>query len=89
MILTDGMVTNPRSDKYDSPMAVYLESLWCRGDSGDDWVGNVEWSGGHNVRYGRRIMVSDNYGFVSVLTFSTEGQAKDFMDDLYRQYEQG
>lgn len=71
--------------KYDSPMAVYLENLWLDGDQGIDWIGSVD-ELGHYAQYGRRVMVSDDLGFVSVLTFPDQGSADDFMEHMYHAY---
>lgn len=67
--------------KYDSPLAVALEQRWLDGDTGDIYYGEVEVAG-LAVRYGRQVMVTDNYGFVSAYTFPDDDSADSFAQEF-------
>jgi hypothetical protein len=67
--------------KYDSAMAEWLDS----GPEADESTGSVEWHG-HVSRFGKRLLHSDDRGFVTVERFSTEAEAIErfnVIDDEY------
>lgn len=67
--------------KYDSPLAVALEQRWLDGDTGDVEYGEAEVVG-HAARYGRQVLVTDTYGFVSAYTFPSEEAADSFAQEF-------
>lgn len=63
--------------KYDSPMSAYLESLYMDGAADED-SGSVEWEY-HAARFGRRVLCSDDRGFVWSFRCATEETARRFL----------
>lgn len=61
--------------KYDCGMAVYLHFAMLDGDDGDDYASSPEGSGDWVIRYGRRLLMGDDRGFVSCQTFATAADA--------------
>lgn len=75
MILSNGTSTKSANyGKYDCEMAQFLyESVLLNGDEGDDECSDGE--GNWAIRYGRRILIGDDRGFVDCETHDTEADA--------------
>lgn len=63
--------------KYDCAMAEYLDIF---GD-GDDETGSTEWYE-HVMRFGRRLLFTDDNGFVTCERFGDEGKAKERFEEI-------
>lgn len=75
--------TDPHRTKYGDAMAEYLDGRleWASEESGD-----VECPTGHFTRFGRRILVTDDRGFVWVEKWATTEKAErvySAMDQFY------
>lgn len=82
MILKNGVSTiaGSRPERYCSPIAAYLDSLWSSGKTGDEAV----FSNGleRYVRYGRRVLRSDSEGYMFVWRFTTQLFASQYMSRI-------
>jgi hypothetical protein len=67
--------------KYDSAMAEWLDS----GPEPDESTGSVDWRG-HVARFGKRLLHTDDRGFVSVECFDTEAEAVDRFEVIDAEY---
>lgn len=70
--------TDKHRHKYDSAMAEFLDLLGM--DYADEDAGEVEFADGHAMRFGRRILWSDDHGFVSCDTYDNETAARSVME---------
>ena len=73
--------TDPHRHKYLSAMAEYLD-LWCE----LDWHGDVECLTGAYALAGRRIVITNDQGFVWVEQYDTPEGARIVFDLLERYY---
>lgn len=68
--------------KYNNGMAKYLDSL---GDAGPYWTGSVEWDV-YVERYGKRLLITGDRGFVHVDKFPSEVKAEEVFDAIDAAY---
>lgn len=71
--------------KYGSRMAAYLHRLSLEGSYEDESTGEVGW-GHHVARFGRRLLVEDDRGFVWVDRFRTAGEAAGEFEAIAAEY---
>lgn len=69
------------SHKYLDAMAMYIDIvLWGRGDDGDRHSGGCDSGYESLTQYGKRILVTDDQGFVECVRFATIDEADQIMD---------
>lgn len=74
------------SHKFESPMAAYVyDRLLMNGDTGDDETDNG--AGDWAVRYGRRILLGNDQGFVGLERFEDVDTARAYMVALRGDWE--
>jgi hypothetical protein len=76
--------TDPDRHKYDSAMAEFLDVLGM--DYADEDTGDTEFADGHAMRFGRRILWTDDRGFVACDTYDAESDARSVMDQYAGEY---
>lgn len=67
--------------KYDSPMAEYLDRI----GEGDEVTGSVDWAE-YVQRFGKRLLFSDDRGFVTVEKYASVAEAKTRFDEIDEAY---
>lgn len=76
----DIRLTAPRRHKYDSAMAEYLDSSYDYDDAtGVEWRGFVR-------RFGKRLLHTDDQGFVTVERYATEAEAIERWETIDAEY---
>lgn len=89
MILKDGTIIDRSTAAHKfggDPMAEYLHCLSMDGGQDED-SGDVESPTGWFARFGRRILFTDSFGFVSVARLVTEAGAQAFYAELEAEYD--
>lgn len=70
----DIRATDPHRHKYDNAMAEYLDFIGA--DYEDESTGSVEWCE-YVQRFGKRLLITDDRGFVTCDKYATEDAARE------------
>ena len=67
--------------KYSCAMANYLSQR----ESEDEWTGSIDWAE-YVQRFGKRLLFTDDRGFVTVEKYGSEEEAKERFEEIDQAY---